>query len=68
MTSRSAPFAVVNNTRIYINFSHNRGDMHQDRPASNDAQVVRSGLYVGVDGQAGVRDDIGIIARRTFNP
>jgi hypothetical protein len=30
-----------------MNFSHHRGDMHEDRSASNDAQVVSSGLYVG---------------------
>jgi len=41
--------------------------MHEDRSASNDAQVVSSGLYVGVDGQAGVGDDIGSVGRRTFN-
>jgi hypothetical protein len=57
----------VNNTPIYMNFSHHRGDMHQHRSASNDAQVVSSGLYVGVDGQAGVGDDIGSVARSTFN-
>ena len=62
-----AIYSCVNNTRIYVNFSHHRGVMHQDRSVSNDAQVVSSGLNVGVDGQAGVGEDIGSVARCTFN-
>jgi hypothetical protein len=40
--------------------------MNQDRSASNDTQVVSTGLHAGVDGQRRLRD-IGSVAHSTFN-
>jgi hypothetical protein len=57
----------VNNTPIYKNFGHHRGDMHQDRSASNDAKWSVVDNTWQVDGQGGVGDDIGSVARGTCN-